>query len=125
MKRKINFTDNEEFEFMSVMKICQPDIGFTSAGIGRLISVYFNKNYTAELVYKECFGNSLSSNVDSFVIISKTHRISFKHIIEELVDRGLIIEDKIVCQDINGDDIYCDMDNGKKIKRKRTVYKVK
>jgi len=124
MNIKIEFSDKELDEFRQVIKLCQPDVGISSGALGRVIQAYFTKNYTTELIKVECGLNSkmIQNNRESYVEVAPNKRIFYDYIIDEMIQRGLLVEYWIHTEDMYGNKVY--IDDEKKTPRKRKVYKV-
>ena len=122
MKRKINFNDEELKELIQVMRICQPVHGHRGAGIGKIIAAYFTKNYIADLKTVPAGAHNLPSLRESNVEVTEFHWIPFDHILDELIDRSLLVKEYLHMEDLNGNKLY--RDDAKTQPQKVRVFKV-
>jgi len=77
-------------ELLEVLRICQPEEGFPSGSLTRLILLYFTKYYKTELEFTEIAGRQLIASDKCMIYIDAIYNISAKQIVEELTLRKLI-----------------------------------
>lgn len=120
MEREIKFKEKEIQELITVLQLCQPEIGYIGDHLYRTIISYFRKQYQTELGFTEIFTGKRLISADKCIVHAENN-ISTAQIIEELINLSLLEEVKVHVDDKYGNKAYHKNNN---IPIKRSFYRI-
>lgn len=115
MEKIIKFNTTELSELTTVLSLCSKSYGYTRGDLINVIVMYYKKYGKAEVYYKIVGGRQFIDGSTSFVTDTNKKEVLVQEIITDLLDKGILLKDKLHASDKWGNLQYSDEEKTKKV----------
>jgi len=110
MIKKLEYPNYQLDELKQVIKLCSREVGVTKGEMVYIITTYFRKHGSAEIMYSKVYDGTTLVDSEKSTIIPREggERITVKEVVDDLINKGVMYYNSVQAEDIVGNKLWLD-----------------